>query len=102
MIRRWWHAPMCSPSGLVLQAVVILIVYAVFELAGGRAYTSILCGTPPNDAIPYRQAHIVGVSYVLVYFGALLVAPALLITAGILTLVNRWRSRCAVSGQQNA
>ncbi len=104
MIRRWWNAPLCSPAGLLLRAVVILMVYAVLELAGDRAFTSILCGTPPSDAIPYRRAHIMGVSYVLVYFGALLVAPTLLLAAGILVLVNRWRqhSTRVVGGKRDS
>ena len=79
--RSFWRAPFCSPCGLVLRAGLVALLFVVAHVAGWRENTCILCGTSPTgnpgDLLPI----LLGVLYVLFYFGFVLVVPILLLGA---------------------
>ncbi len=76
-----------SPRGFLAAAVVFAGLYGVAHLAGLRAYTSILSGTDPAAAGPAA----LGLLYTLLYFGAVLGAPILILGAAILWGLSRGR-----------
>jgi hypothetical protein len=89
MIRRIWSAPMLSPTGLLLRAGLLALVYLALHLAGWREYTSILCGTSPTGNLADRHAALCGLIYVLLHFTVVVGCPILVLAAGLLALVNR-------------
>jgi hypothetical protein len=89
MIRRLWKAPLFSPTGLLLRAALLALVYAALHLAGWREYTSILCGTSPTGNLADQRAALFGLIYVLLRFTVVVGCPVLVIAAGLLALLER-------------
>ncbi|MHC4199878.1 MAG: hypothetical protein ACYSU0_07800 [Planctomycetota bacterium] len=83
-IRRTVRAPLLSPRGLAARAALIALVYTLLHLAGVREYASILSGTLPTGDPNDYLAMTLGVVYVLVHLAFFLVAPVLVLAAGIL------------------
>jgi hypothetical protein len=69
----------------VVLLLVIVGAFAVFSLAGGRAYVGTLSGTLPATA----GQTVLGLAYAASYFAAWLVAPVLALYA----VVSRVRRR---------
>ena len=87
---------MFSSRGFAARAALIALVYGVLHLMGLREYTSILSGTAPTGDPNDYLAMALGVAYVLVHLAFVLIAPVLVLAAGILRglehLVARSRS----------
>jgi hypothetical protein len=81
-----------SPGGLAARAVLIVVVYGLCELAGWREATTFLSGS--QAAGGWSATVWKGVAFLLAYHGAVLLAPILLIAAGLLAA---WR-RLALPG----
>jgi hypothetical protein len=45
-LKKFWSAGVFSPHGLVLRAGLVVLFFAVCELAGMRDHTTFLSGTP--------------------------------------------------------
>ena len=71
-----------TPKGLLQRAAVIALVYAVLHVAGGRHDAAFLSGTPVGSLV-------LGCAYVVVYFAFVLIAPILVIAAGLLHVSAR-------------
>jgi hypothetical protein len=74
-----------TPRGLLLRAALITAVYALLHLCGLRHSASFLSGTPVGGTF----ATLGGLTYVLFYFAAVVLAPILVIAAGVLRLLSR-------------
>jgi hypothetical protein len=74
-----------TPRGLLLRAALIAAVYAVLHLCGLRQDAAFLSGTPVGGTL----ATLGGITYVLFYFAAVVLAPILVIAAGVLRLLTR-------------
>jgi hypothetical protein len=68
----------------VVLLVIILAAFAVFSLAGGRAYVGTLSGTLPATA----GQTVLGLAYAASYFAAWFLAPVLALHA-VVTRVRR-------------
>ncbi|NOS72167.1 MAG: hypothetical protein HOP33_19860 [Verrucomicrobia bacterium] len=95
--REWCRADFLSPKDFIRHAVLILAVYAVAHLAGLREFTSILNGTTGSLVVNREVAALLGVTYLLLYMGAVVLAPMLLIAAGLLAGWNKFKSRTSPS-----
>ncbi len=89
---RVWKAPAMSPTAFVMRAILIAVFFCVSEIAGLREYTTFLSGTSANLNVSWQTAAILGFIHLLLYVAFILLAPACLITAGLLAVWNR-RSR---------
>ena len=102
--RKWTHSLFTftafNAKGLLIRALIIAIVFFILHLAGLREYTSILSGTYPTGDSAATSAVFWGMVYIIVYFGFVLVAPILLITAGIL-FIFRVKSDSGSSARQS-
>jgi hypothetical protein len=91
LLRGW-----LTPRGWIVRAAVIVLAWLLMHLLGWRDDTRIISGTSlPNDFAGVLGAFR-GVAYLLAYFAAVVVAPTLVIGAGILwlsTLDLRTRQR---------
>lgn len=77
-----------SPRGLVARALLLAAVYVACELAGWREATTFLSGSQTGSS--WSATVWKGVAFLLAYHGAVLLAPILLIAAGLLAAWGRF------------
>ena len=90
---RFVRAPLLSPSGMLLRAMLIAVCFAIAHAAGLREYTSILSGTSASGAGPDIWSAALGVTYVALYFGFVLVVPIAVLGSAILAVLLRLTNR---------
>jgi hypothetical protein len=78
------RAEFLSPKDLLRHAVLIGVLFAVAHLAGLREFTTIVSGTLASPSLGVGVCALLGVGYMALYFGAVVLAPILLIAAGLL------------------
>ncbi|MCP3102147.1 hypothetical protein LZ198_25080 [Myxococcus sp. K15C18031901] len=71
-------------SPMVSRALLLVAVFGVLHLLGGRQYVGVLSGTLEGG----MAAMLFGITYALSWFGAVLLAPILLL-AGLASLSLR-------------
>jgi len=76
-------------SRLLLRSVLIAAAWLAAHLVGWRDYTSIISGTSPTGGTVTVLPLVLGVTYGVLYFGAMLVAPVLVIAAILLLVISR-------------
>jgi hypothetical protein len=75
-------SPFKEVRGFLILAAVNGLIFGIAHLAGLREYTTMISGTPiGRDALVSAA---LCVTYVLAYFGWVVVAPILVLTAAIL------------------
>lgn len=90
---RWFNAPLTTPAGLAVRAVVLLLGFAVIHALGWREHTTFLSGTPTSAAISRETAAVFGVIYICAYLGAVVLVPILLLAGALLAVMQRWVRR---------
>lgn len=75
------RGPAFSPHGLLTRAVIITLAYLVAHCAGLREYTTIISGTSPTGVPNQAFPALLGILYVLLYMGFVVVVPILIIAA---------------------
>ena len=80
-----------SPKDFVRHAVLIVLLFGLAHLAGLREFTTIITGTMAVPAWGAEVCAILGVGYMALYFGAVVLAPILVIAAGLLWLWEKVR-----------
>jgi hypothetical protein len=83
------RAGFSTPSGLLLRAAFLLSGYLAASLAGLREFTGALSFSMPSD-VPPALAAVGCATYLVLYFASVIVAPILVIGAGLLAIVNRF------------
>lgn len=81
-----------SPKDFVRHAVLLLVLFAVAHLCGLREFTTIISGTMASPALGAETCALLGVGYMALYFGAVVLVPVLLIAAGLLCLLEKVRA----------
>lgn len=80
-----------SPGSFLLCAVTFAGVYLALHLAGLRASTSVLCGTFAAEQSEQVRTSFFAVIYILFYMATVIVAPILVIAAGIFQVLIKLR-----------
>jgi len=88
-LRELIRAPFLSPLGFMMRALLLAVIFAFCELAGWREHTTFISGTVVSADAGINSSVTFGLIYMLAYFGFVLVAPILLLAAGILSLWQR-------------
>ena len=70
-----------TPRGFMWAALPLCLLYAVCHVLGWREYTAFLSGSAPAGERT-DLGLLLGIVYVVAYFGFVLVAPILLLAAG--------------------
>ena len=91
-LRHVWKAQTFSPTAFVARAVIITVLFCASELLGLREYTTFLSGTSANVNLNWSLASALGLIHLLLYVGFILLAPVMLIAAGLIAAWNRWRN----------
>ena len=85
------RANFLSPKDLVRHAVLIVMLFAVAHVAGLREFTTIISGTVASPSLGVGMCAVLGVGYMALYFGTVVLAPILLLAAGLLLLWEKVR-----------
>jgi hypothetical protein len=86
---RYWRADLFSPQGFLLRALLIAAGFLAVHLAGLRDYTSVLNGTVGPGSAGWGRSAFLGVAYLVIYMAFVILAPVLILAAGILTICQR-------------
>ena len=78
-----------SPRGLASAALFLAVAYGAAHALGLRADATILSGTAPPDP----GGTTLGLVYVVLYFGFVVLAPILAIAAALMALLGRFTAR---------
>jgi hypothetical protein len=73
----------------LIRAGAIVVLFLVVHLAGLREYTTFLSGTLANPEVSFRLSAFYGMTYIVLYLGAVVVGPILVLAAGLLVLRKR-------------
>lgn len=98
-IQRFWRAELFTPAGLVQRALVISAGFLLVHLAGLREYTSVLNGTVGPESSGWGRSAFFGVAYVIIYLGFVILAPMLVLAAGMLAVGRWWKRRNYQDGE---
>lgn len=82
-----------SPRGLAARALLLVVLYAICEFAGLRENTTFLSGTHASASGAWNGTVVLGLVYLLAYYGLVLAAPILLIASALLMTWERIRHR---------
>lgn len=69
--------------GLLVCTAALTLAFLVSHVAGFREFTSVLSGTYPAAGVA-----VFGLAYAAVYMGFVILAPILVIGAGVLFILN--------------
>ncbi|HEX4265494.1 MAG TPA: hypothetical protein VH597_14255 [Verrucomicrobiae bacterium] len=85
------------PSAIYLLewAGLLVVLFIIAQVAGLRSFTSVLNGTIGSTNMDWNSAALLGVAYVLIYLGVVIVVPILVLAALILRI---WRKILATKG----
>ena len=83
---RWVGAAFFSPKDFLRHAVLIVVLFAVAHACGLREYTAIICGTMASPMLGPETCALLGIGYMVLYFGTVVLVPVLLIAAALLKL----------------
>jgi len=93
----WTHAlrvgQFFTPRGFIVSACQISALFLVMHVAGLRACTTIFIGAAPAPGFGGRLAAGLGLAYIVFYLAVTVIAPVLLIAAGLWTLGSVLRRR---------
>jgi hypothetical protein len=101
LLRRLWKANAFSPAAFLARAIIIAVLFGISELLGLREYTTFLSGTSASLNLSWQTGATLGLIHLLLYVAFILLAPVLLITAGLLTAWNRRTGRRRIPRQCN-
>lgn len=82
-----------SPKDFLRHAVLIVLVFGVAHLLGLREYTSFLNGTAGSVDLGYELSALLGMTYLVLYFAVVLLAPILVLAACLVSLWLKYQSR---------
>jgi len=88
-IKRMINLEFLTPKGFLVRAAILAVVFAVCHFVGWREHTSFLSGTAASASGAVHASAVLGVIYIVAYFGFVLVAPIFLLAAAILFGLER-------------
>lgn len=81
------RTPRFSARGFLLYAALFLALYVLCHALGMRRYTSVVCGNPAAACGSQYLGTALACLYILLYLGAVVCAPILVIGAAVLGLL---------------
>jgi hypothetical protein len=90
---RWISAERFSPRDFVRHAVLILLLFVIAHLCGLREFTTIITGTMASPALGAETCALLGMVYLTLYFGVVVLVPVLLIAATLLKILQQFTQR---------
>jgi hypothetical protein len=91
--QRFWRAEFLSPKDLLERAAVITLLFVIAHVAGLRDFTSVVAGTVGSVALGRWASSFLGISYLLLYMGVVLLVPTSVAAAAIILVWQRLARR---------
>ncbi len=91
-----WTGEFCSAKYFLVRALVIVVLFFIAHAAALKEYTTFLSGTAANPAVGYEVSAFCGMIYIALYLGSVVLAPVLVIAAGLLACWQRSASSRAL------
>ena len=88
-LRDFIRAPFFSPRGFVARALLLATLFVGCHVAGWRDYTTFISGSTSSASVSFNVSVVLGLIYMLAYFGCVLAVPILLLAAAILSAIQR-------------
>ena len=88
LVKHCCKAPLFSPRGFAIRALLLALIFAVCHLLRLREHTSFMSGTAASAETSLKTSAFLGVIYMATYFSFVLLVPILLIAAGIQFLLQ--------------
>lgn len=85
-LRTLVQAEFLSPKDLLRHAGLVVALFAAAHAAGLREFTTIISGTVASPSLGVGLCALLGIGYMTLYFATVVLAPVLLIAAGLLKL----------------
>src|SRR4051794_2746770 len=79
-----------SPQHFLSVAVTLGVFFMLVHLVGFREHTALLSGTAASADVGMRLSAFYGIVYILLYLGCVVVAPILVLAAGLLALWQKF------------
>jgi hypothetical protein len=79
-----------SPHSFLSVAVTLGALFLLVHMVGFRQHTAFLSGTTGAVGVGMRLSMFYGVIYILLYLGSVVIAPILVLAAGILALWQKF------------
>jgi hypothetical protein len=80
-----------SAKYFLTRGLELAALFLIAHLAGLRDYTAFLSGTTGELGTTVERTGVFGTIYIVLYLGCVVVAPILLLAAGLLTLWDKAR-----------
>ncbi|MDB6108849.1 MAG: hypothetical protein JWR69_599 [Pedosphaera sp.] len=81
-----------SPHSFLSVAVTLSVFFMLVHLVGFREHTAFLSGTTGAVGVGTRLSTFYGVIYILLYLGCVVIAPILVLAAGMLAFWQKFLS----------
>lgn len=78
-----------TPRGLALRGALLFVLFAILHAAGLRAYLPLISGSPAPGALSHGLQAVACAAYLASYMAATVLAPILLIAAGVLSALPK-------------
>lgn len=88
-LRKILRAKALSAGGFLRKAALIALAYGICQVAGLREHTTIISGTTPTPDGSVLVSALLAALYMAAYFAFVLLAPILLLAAGLWAAMNR-------------
>jgi hypothetical protein len=79
-----------SPQLFLSVAVTLAVFFLLVHLVGFREHTAFLSGTTGAADVGMRLSAFYGIIYILLYLGCVVIAPILVLAAGLLALWQKF------------
>jgi hypothetical protein len=87
---KWFRrAEFLSARDLIQHALAVSVIFLIVHLCGLREFTSVLNGTMGSTQVSRGVAAFLGIIYVVVYVGFVVLVPILILAAGLLKIGER-------------
>jgi len=88
-LRSLLQAEFLSAGDFVRHAALIVVLFAIAHAIGLREYTTIISGTMASPSLGPAVCAFLGIGYMALYFGVVVLTPVLLLAAALLKLGQR-------------
>lgn len=88
-----WSGEFFSARYFLVRALALVVFFSIAHLAGLREYTTFLSGTTGSPNVSIQFSAFCGMLYIALYIGSVVLAPILILAAGLLILWQKVRER---------
>ena len=90
-----WSGAFFSAKYFLVRALALAVLFLAAHLAGLREYTTFISGTSGGPDVSMQTSALYGATYLALYMGCVVLAPILLLAAGLLVALEKFQEHRA-------